>query len=140
MPRRIDAPTLTAEGHPAWLPALKPLRPVVRTARLRSLEWVRAGWERDHFLTVPTALSAVEGGNAVIVVTSAVAFLTNTAIGFQIVPLGGAVAGVDYTPVSSPLILLAGQTTATLSIPILNDGITDPNESLRVDWLSVTAL
>ena len=95
---------------------------------------------RDLYLSVPSSLDVNEGDDAVITVTSSRTFATNTLIHFNLVPLNGAVPGTDYTAVASPIVLLAGQTSVTLTIPILTDAVSDPNEAVRVDWTGVTAV
>lgn len=96
---------------------------------------------RDFWMNdPPTTLTVAEGQNASVTLTSKIAFATDTQLFFTLVPLGGAVAGVDYAVVASPLVLLAGQTSATLVIPILSDAVVDPNESVRVDWTTVVGL
>jgi len=94
---------------------------------------------RDRYLTAPANFSADEVTTASAVVTTSKAFPTDTAIGYTISELGGATSA-DYTAPASPLILLAGQSSATLSIQILTDAVADPGESLRINWNSVKAL
>lgn len=94
---------------------------------------------RDKYLTVPATLSAAEGTSAVVTVTSSRSFVTDTQIFFTLTGVNGAVAGVDFTTVSSPITLLAGQTAVNLTIPILADGVTDPNEIVRVTWTGVVS-
>ena len=43
-----------------------------------------------------------------------------------------ATANSDYTPVSGTLTIAAGATTATLSIPIVNDNLNEPNETFNL--------
>ena len=45
---------------------------------------------------------------------------------------GTATANSDYTPVSGTLTIAAGATTATLSIPIVNDNLNEPNETFNL--------
>jgi Ca2+-binding RTX toxin-like protein len=45
---------------------------------------------------------------------------------------GTATANSDYTPVSGTLTIAAGATTATLSIPIVNDNFNEPNETFNL--------
>ena len=49
-----------------------------------------------------------------------------------------ATAGADYTPVSGTLVFADGETSKTFSIPVANDGITEPDETLRLTLSGVT--
>ena len=49
---------------------------------------------------------------------------------------GTATAGSDYTATSGTLVFADGETSKTISIPIANDGITEPDETVQ---LSLTA-
>lgn len=95
---------------------------------------------RDFYLSAPASLSAAEGTNAQVTVTSSIAFATNTQIDYTVTGINGAQAGVDFVAPASPLILLAGQLSATLTIQILSDAVVDPNEVVRISWTAVTAL
>jgi hypothetical protein len=50
---------------------------------------------------------------------------------------GTATAGLDYTTVSGTLTFADGETTKSILLPIVNDGVTEPDESLRL-FLSST--
>lgn len=43
-----------------------------------------------------------------------------------------ATAGADYTAVSGTLVFADGETSKTFSVPVANDGITEPDETLRL--------
>jgi hypothetical protein len=110
------------------------MRRTVQIARMKLPE------NRNPFITAPTSMNVDEGNNAVVTVTSTKRFTSDTAIYYRLIPQGGAVAGVDYTDVASPLILPKGQLTVNLTIPILDDAVVDPIESVKVQWLRVVAL
>ena len=48
---------------------------------------------------------------------------------------GSAIAPVDYTAVSGTLSFGGGETTKTVAIPILEDGLREGNETIRLDPL-----
>lgn len=50
---------------------------------------------------------------------------------------GTGIAGSDYSPVSGTVTFSPGQTTATISVPTLEDGIEEPDETFFVDLSNV---
>jgi hypothetical protein len=46
---------------------------------------------------------------------------------------GTAIAGVDYTAVSGTLMFRPGQTVKTFGVPITDDGVIEPNESVLIE-------
>ena len=78
------------------------------------------------------AATATEGGSAEFTVTLTGA--TSTASVVVSYTVGGtATAGTDYTaPATLMLTLAAGDSTGTISIPTLDDGVLDPGETLVV--------
>lgn len=53
---------------------------------------------------------------------------------------GTATAGSDYTAVSGSLVFADGETTKTILLPIANDGVTEPDETLRIFLTGYTDL
>ncbi|HMQ04066.1 MAG TPA: Calx-beta domain-containing protein [Pyrinomonadaceae bacterium] len=45
---------------------------------------------------------------------------------------GSATAGQDYTPVAGTLVFAGGQTTRSFNVPIINDGISEPDENFML--------
>jgi hypothetical protein len=45
---------------------------------------------------------------------------------------GTATAGSDYTPVSGTFTFAAGEASGTFVVPIMNDGVTEPNETINL--------
>ena len=84
-------------------------------------------------LTV-NSLTVVEGLNNNAIMTFTLSTPSNKNVSFNYITTGGtATAGQDYTPVSGNVIIPAGATTATLSIPILNDNVNEePNETFNL--------
>ncbi|MEN3332223.1 MAG: hypothetical protein V7641_1588 [Blastocatellia bacterium] len=53
---------------------------------------------------------------------------------------GTATAGSDYTAVSGTLVFADGEITKTINIPIANDGVTEPDETVQLALAAVTNL
>ncbi len=51
---------------------------------------------------------------------------------------GTALANLDYVPISGTLIFAPGQTTATISMPIIDDAIDEPNKNFSLQLLTAT--
>ena len=45
---------------------------------------------------------------------------------------GTAISGLDYTGVTNTLSFTAGETIKLFTVPILNDGLKEPNETFRL--------
>ncbi len=45
---------------------------------------------------------------------------------------GTAIGGADYTPASGTFTFAAGETTKTFMVPIINDGVVEPNETVNL--------
>ena len=91
--------------------------------------------------TVAGAETVVEGTTAEFTVTLTSA--TSTAPVVVSYTVGGtATSGTDYTAPATPatLALAAGAKTGTISIPILDDGVRDPGETLTVTLRSATTM
>ncbi len=52
---------------------------------------------------------------------------------------GTATSGTDYTALSGTVTVLAGATTATISIPVTNDAIVETSETVIVTLTSITS-
>ncbi len=51
---------------------------------------------------------------------------------------GTATAGSDYTALSGSVTIPAGQTSATINVPVLDDTLNDPNETVTVSLTAIT--
>ena len=52
---------------------------------------------------------------------------------------GTATAGSDYTPLSGSVTIPAGATTATIVVPVIDDLLTEPTETVSVTLIGITA-
>ncbi|CAD0002077.1 hypothetical protein FLACHUCJ7_00820 [Flavobacterium chungangense] len=84
--------------------------------------------------SVPTVTistpTAVEGSNAVFTVSLDVPSSVDTVI--NVVTTNGTAGSLDYTSVNTTVIIPAGSTSATVSIPILSDAIHEPSETFTL--------
>lgn len=88
------------------------------------------------------ANSAVEGGNAVFMVTLSKPYYLATSVSYNLSATGGAVLGVDagvpsfsgygISASSSSITFAAGSTVAFVSVPVLPDSISEVGEGLRL--------
>ena len=62
---------------------------------------------------------------------------TDTTVTYTVA--GDATAGDDFTPLSGTVTILAGQTTATIDVSVLDNGVLEATESLTVTLDSITA-
>ncbi len=78
-------------------------------------------------------LTVVEGvdNNAIMTFTLSTPSNQGVSVNYS-TTAGTATANSDYTPVSGTLTIAAGATTATLSIPIVNDNFNEPNETFNL--------
>ena len=78
-------------------------------------------------------LTVVEGvdNNAIMTFTLSTPSNQGVSVNYS-TTAGTATANSDYTPVSGTLTIPAGATTATLSIPIVNDNFNEPNETFNL--------
>ncbi|MEA2204292.1 MAG: hypothetical protein QOE77_1068 [Blastocatellia bacterium] len=53
---------------------------------------------------------------------------------------GTALAGSDYTAVSGTLVFADGETSKTFTVPVVNDGVTEPDETFRLILGGITNL
>src|SRR5206468_4053302 len=52
---------------------------------------------------------------------------------------GTATSGSDFTALSGTVTILAGQTTATISVPVLDDALVEPTETVSVTLSSISS-
>jgi hypothetical protein len=71
-------------------------------------------------------------GTALVMVTLDKAVATSTSVHYATAN-GSATAGSDYTATSGTLTFAPGQTSKTISIPILTDQVADPGETFSVN-------
>lgn len=90
-------------------------------------------------VTIANTTNGTETGpaNGLMTLTQTKASATNTVLNYTIG--GTATAGSDYTALSGTVTILAGATTATISIPTLDDAIVEGPESVLVTLTSVTS-
>ncbi|WP_316801641.1 Calx-beta domain-containing protein [Pedobacter frigidisoli] len=62
---------------------------------------------------------------------------TNTVVNYTVT--GTATSGTDYTSIGSSVTILAGQTTATVSVPVLDDDIVEPTETVILTMTAATS-
>ncbi len=84
-----------------------------------------------------TTNGAEPATNGLMTVTQTLASATNTVIAYSIG--GTATAGADYTALSGTVTVLAGATTATIPIPILDDAVVEGPETVIVTLTSITS-
>ena len=85
-----------------------------------------------------TTNGAEAGGptNGVMTVTQSAVSSTNTVVTYTVG--GSATSGSDYTVLSGTVTILAGATTATISIPVINDALVEGNETVAVTLTAPT--
>ena len=119
-----------------------------------NIEWIRnlgsSGLGKPQTINVTTAaalppslsiddVTVTEASGATAVFT-----VTLNAVSAQVVTVayatsaGTASAGLDYTSISSTLTIPAGQMTGTVSVPILDDTLDEPDEMFTVTLSSPT--
>jgi len=84
-----------------------------------------------------TANAAEPSTNGSMTVSLSAESGTDTVVSYSVG--GTATAGTDYTALSGSITILAGQTSATLSIPVLDDNANDPGETVVVTLTGVTS-
>jgi hypothetical protein len=80
---------------------------------------------------------AEEAGNAVFTVSLAEAYLYDVTISYT--TADGSADSSDYTTTSGTITILAGQTSATITVPILDDNNPEPSETFVVNLTGATA-
>jgi hypothetical protein len=97
---------------------------------------VAGGNSNPPVLSIGNA-SATEGGNLVFTVTRA----GNTSVAVSAnyaTANGSATSGSDYTATSGTVSFAAGQTTATITVPTIDDSVYEPTETMTVTLSSPT--
>jgi hypothetical protein len=89
-------------------------------------------------VTIANTTNSVEAGSVtgVMTITQSAVSATNTVIAYTVT--GTATSGADYTALSGTVTIPAGQTTATIAIPIIDDAIVEGNETVIVTMNSLT--
>jgi Calx-beta domain len=90
-------------------------------------------------LTIANTTNGAEAGpvNGVVTVNQAVVANANTVVSYTVT--GTATSGVDFTALSGTVTIAQGATSATISIPVINDAIVEANETVIITLSSVTA-
>ena len=84
-----------------------------------------------------TTNAAEPGTNGVLTVTQTLASATNTVLAYT--TSGTATSGIDYTALSGTVTIPAGATSATISIPVIDDAIVESGETVIVTLTGVTS-
>ena len=90
-------------------------------------------------VTIATTTNGSETGPTagVMTLTQTAASATNTVVAYAV--SGTATSGSDFTALSGTVTILAGATTATISIPIINDAAVEGNETVIITLSSITS-
>jgi Calx-beta domain/Domain of unknown function DUF11 len=90
-------------------------------------------------VTIANTTNGVEAGpvNGVMTVTQTAVSATNTVIAYSV--SGTATSGSDYTTLSGTVTIPAGVTTATITIPVINDLVVDPSETVIVTLTAISS-
>ena len=89
-------------------------------------------------VTIAATTDGIEPGtNGVFTVTLSAASSTDTTVSYTVA--GSANAGSDYTALSGSVTILAGGTTATITVPVLDDALVEVAETVIVTLGAVTA-
>lgn len=91
-------------------------------------------------VSIANTTNGAEAGpvNGVMTLTQTLASATNTVVGYTV--SGTATSGVDFTALSGTVTIPAGATTATISIPIINDLVVDSAETVVITLNTITGL
>ena len=82
--------------------------------------------------------TAAEGDVVAIQVTRSGGTFGSVAVSFTVTPGTAQGSGVDYSPPASPLVIPAGQSSAVISIPIVDDTVPEFQESFGLTLNSVS--
>jgi hypothetical protein len=90
-------------------------------------------------ISIANTTNGAETGPAsgVMTVTQTNPSATNTVIAYTVT--GTATSGADYTALSGSVTILAGATTATITIPVIDDAVLDPVETVIITLTSITS-
>jgi hypothetical protein len=80
-----------------------------------------------------------DAGNAVITVTRAGGSKGQLSVDYRTAD-GSAIAGSDYTTVSGTLVFADGETSKTFSVPVVDDGVSEADETVQLTLLSPSGL
>ena len=94
----------------------------------------------DNTQAIVTVAAATNGGEpnnaGLFTFTLSNPATTNTIITYSV--SGIAVSGTDYTAIGTSVTILAGQTSATVSIPVLDDDVVEPTETVVLTMSAAT--
>ncbi len=90
-------------------------------------------------VTIANTTNGAELGpvNGVMTVTQTAVSATDTVIAYSVA--GTATSGTDYTALSGTVTIVAGATTATITIPVINDVLLEGPETVIVTLTSITS-
>jgi uncharacterized delta-60 repeat protein len=88
--------------------------------------------QNDHLQFSAPTYSVGENGGAATITINRVGGTTGTVSAVVSTSNGSAKAGTDYTPVSTTVVFNSGETSKTITIPILSDGLVDGNETVNL--------
>ena len=87
---------------------------------------------------IQSQYTAVEGGVVAIQVTRSGGTFGAVAVSFTVTPGTAQGSSIDYSPPSSPLVIPPGQSSAVISIPIVDDSVPEFQESFSLTLNSVS--
>ena len=91
------------------------------------------GWTATYSLSIDNVTVDESAGNAVFTVSSDIAIESGTTVTVNYASADGtATAGSDYTAVNSTASISGGDTTTTITVPILDDTLYEGNETFTV--------
>jgi uncharacterized repeat protein (TIGR01451 family) len=90
-------------------------------------------------VSIANTTNGAEAGpvNGVMTVTQTAVSISNTVVSYAVT--GTASSGTDYTALSGTVTILAGSTTATISIPVINDAIVEGGETVILTLTSISS-
>ena len=90
-------------------------------------------------VTIANTTNGAETGpaNGVMTVTQSAVSATNTVIAYTVA--GTATSGADFTALSGTVTIAAGSTTATITIPVINDAIVESSETVVITLASISS-
>jgi uncharacterized delta-60 repeat protein len=91
-----------------------------------------ARYENDHLQFSAPAYSVGENGGSAIITITRVGGVTGTVSAVVSTSNGSARAGANYLPVSTTVVFNPGETSKTISIPILPEAFADGNETVNL--------
>jgi|GEM_PF-5569339 len=89
-------------------------------------------------LSINNNVNVVEGTpNAILTVSLSAAATNNVTVDYNLTPQT-ATPGLDYTDIAGTLTFAPGETSKTIAVPILNDNLTEGNETFSVNLSNPT--